>query len=333
MKNDITPTKDLAKAKSDLDTLGFCMIDGALSAHEVEAAKTRVTEQALAEQERGLAFRDGGYNQDVLDSKGLFKSNAFGEKDGGVNQRVFMLINKGKVFRDLIIHPIIDTLVGHVLGDDFLLSSFSANIVRTGSIRMGLHTDQWWMPQPSRADAQYRRVSNITRHPAPEFLSPDKDIGIAPPVTVTAVWMLTDFTRQNGATELVPGTHLSGAYPNVKAQEDYEIIQPEARAGTLMLFDGRLWHGNGANIGAPDRIGILSTFCAPQFRQQENIILGLDKALWQEIPEKLKARLGYKVWNGYGRVESEFGGFVTPDTRSIGVLAPEMQQDREILRA
>ena len=127
--------------------------------------------------------------------------------------------------------------------------------VRDGvAVRMGLHTDQWWMPQPSRADAQYRRVSNITRHPAPEFLSPDKDIGIAPPVTVTAVWMLTDFTRQNGATELVPGTHLSGAYPNVKAQEDYEIIQPEARAGTLMLFDGRLWHGNGANIGAPDRL-------------------------------------------------------------------------------
>lgn len=328
MTNMISLTQDLEKAKADLDTQGFCLIENALSAETVEAAKSRIVEQAMAEQERGLAFRDGGYNQDVLDAKGIFKSKAFSEKDGGVNQRVFMLVNKGKIFRDLITHQLIDTLVGHVLGEDFLLSSYSANIVRNGSVRMGLHTDQWWMPQPSRSGAAHRRVSSITRHPAPEFLSPDKEIGIAPPVTVTAVWMLTDFTRENGATEVVAGTHLSGGYPDGAKREQYEILQAEAPAGTLMLFDGRLWHGNGANIGAPDRIGILSTFCAPQFRQQENMMLGLNGSLWHELPEKLKARLGYKVWNGYGRIESEFSGFVTPDTGSIGALTPDSSQNQ-----
>ncbi|MFZ6658969.1 phytanoyl-CoA dioxygenase family protein [Undibacterium sp. TJN19] len=323
MEQDFPPTKNLDKAKSDLDTHGFCLIDGALAAADIETAKSRLIEQALAEQERGLAFRDGGRNQDHLDKKGLFKATAFDEKDGGVNQRLFMLINKGKIFRDLVIHPLIDTLVGHVLGDDFLLSTLSANIVRSGSTRMGLHTDQWWMPQPSSANPQHRRVSAITRHPAPEFIAPDKNLGIAPPVTVTAVWMLTDFTQKNGATEMVPGTHLSGAYPEKENQERYQTIQPEAPAGTLIVFDGRLWHGNGANIGAPDRIGVLATFCAPQFRQQENIMLGLDKSLWQEMPDKLKARLGFKVWNGYGRVETEFSGYVSPDTRSFGLLKPE----------
>ncbi len=315
-------TKDMSKAKADLDVHGICLIDGALSDAQVEQARSRLIEQAAAERERGLAFRDGGRDQDVLDRAGVFRSNAFSEDEGGVNQRLFMLVNKGQCFRDLVIHPLVEELVGHVLGDDFILSTLSANIVRSGSTRMGLHTDQWWMPQPCRADARYRRASSITRHATPEHIEPDKSLGIAPPVTATAVWMLTDFTKRNGTTELVPGTHLSGAYPDRENQQRYDIVQLEASAGCLMVFDGRLWHGNGANRGAPDRLGVLATFCAPQFRQQENMFLGMRAELWRELPEKLKARLGYKVWNGYGRVESQFRGYVSPASRSHGELVP-----------
>jgi ectoine hydroxylase-related dioxygenase (phytanoyl-CoA dioxygenase family) len=323
MALDDVSSGDLAAAKVALDTQGYCLIKGALSEAEVQSAKTRLIEQATAEQRRGLAFRDGGYNQDVLDSRGLFKEKSFGERDGGVNQRVFMLVNKGQVFRELVVHTLIDELVGHVLGDDFLLSSMSANIVRPGCVRMGLHTDQWWMPQPSRASASHRRPSAITRHPAPEFVAPDQTLGIAPPVTVTAVWMLTEFTRLNGATEVVPGTHLSGAYPEKENQSRYATLQPEARAGTLMIFDGRLWHGNGANVGTDERIGVLATYCAPQFRQQENVMLGLDPAIWHHMPDNLKARLGYKVWNGYGRVEAEFRGFVNPSSQAHPMMAAD----------
>ena len=316
---ELCPTSDLTQAKRALEVQGFCLIPHVLSPAELQATRARLLEQARAERERGLAFHDGGHGQDVLDRKGVFKERAFAEVDGGVNQRVFMLIDKGKVFRDLVVHPLIDELVGHVLGEDFLLSTLSANIVRSGCSRMGLHTDQWWMPQPARADANYRRAASITRHPAPEFIAPDSSLGIAPPVVVTAVWMLTDFTRHNGATELVPGTHLSGAYPEKQNQERYATVQPEAPAGALMVFDGRLWHGNGANRGGPDRLGVLGTFCAPQFRQQENMMLG-SRSQWDELPPKLRARMGYKVWNGYGRVEKEFAGFVTPETRSNGPL-------------
>jgi ectoine hydroxylase-related dioxygenase (phytanoyl-CoA dioxygenase family) len=316
------PACDLQRAKNDLDTNGFCLIPGALSMAEVAAARDRLTAQADAERERGLAFRDGGRNQDVLNAQGFFKEKAFDAEHGGVNQRVFMLIAKGQAFCDLVVHPLVEELVGWVLGPDFLLSTCSANIVRSGCTRMGLHTDQWWMPQPYSARATHRRASAITRHPAPEFLSPDTGLGIAPPVVATAVWMLTDFTRLNGATELVPGTHLSGAYPDRANQERYGIVQPEAPAGSLLVFDGRLWHGNGANVGGADRIGILATFCAPQFRQQENMTLALDKSLWQTLPQKLKDRLGYKVWNGYGRIEAEFGSYVTPDSRSHGEISP-----------
>ena len=79
-----------------------------------------------------------------------------------------------------------------------------------------------------------------------------------------------------------------------------------------MVFEGRLWHGTGANNSNRDRLGVLATFCAPQFRQQENQTLALDPELWDELPQKLKERLGFKVWQAYGRIESSAAGMIDP---------------------
>jgi ectoine hydroxylase-related dioxygenase (phytanoyl-CoA dioxygenase family) len=314
---------DIASAKQDLDDHGYCLFRNALTAAEIGRASRRLQEQAKAEEQLGISFRDSGPNQDVLDQHGYFKHGAFSSAHGGVNQRLFMLANKGECFRELIVHPLIDELIGHVLGNDFILSTLTANIARLGGLRMGLHTDQWWMPQPVPPGSNYIRASMITRHPAPSFVSPDTSLGVAPPVVATALWMLSEFSRDNGSTEVVPGSHLTGAYPQPVDQGRYNIVQPEAPAGTLLVFDGRLWHGTGANIDGPDRLAVLSTFCAPQFRQQENQTLGIDRALWDNLSEKLKARLGFKVWNGYGRIEQEFGGYVSPNPERVGELLPK----------
>lgn len=319
----LAPTRDLARAKEDLERHGYCLIPNALPPDEIAAAAARLAAQAQAEEQRGISFRDSGPNQVVLDEQGRFKADAFRIADGGINQRVFMLVNKGRCFRDLVVHPLVDDLVGHVLGEEFILSTLSGNIAIQGGARMGLHTDQWWMPQPVRAEAAYRRAATITRNAAAEFIQPDTSLGIAPPVVATALWMLTDFTADNGATEIVPGSHLSGAYPERKDQERYGIIQAVGTAGTLLVFDGRLWHGTGANTAGPDRLGVLATFCAPQFRQQENQTLGLDRRLWPALSPQLKARLGFKVWNAYGRIEREFAGFVGPEPPGVGELIPE----------
>ena len=94
------------------------------------------------------------------------------------------------------------------------------------------------------------------------------------------MWMLSDFSATNGSTEVERCSHLAGAHPRGVNQSGYNVVQPEAPAGTLMVFDGRLWHGTGANTGSDERLGVLATFCAPQFRQQENLTIGLDRALW-----------------------------------------------------
>ncbi|MEC7865658.1 MAG: hypothetical protein VYD02_01985, partial [Pseudomonadota bacterium] len=84
-----------------------------------------------------------------------------------------------------------------------------------------------------------------------------------------------------------------------------------------------LWHGTGANSGNTDRLGVLTTFCAPQFRQQENQTIGLDRSLWESCSDKLKARLGFKVWNAYGRIESSFEEMIEPEPNRIGELKPK----------
>ena len=315
-------TEDLDQAKQDLDEFGLCLVANALTGEALKTTRRRLVEQAAAEAERGLDHRDGGANQRIMDESGRFKADAFTTANGGVNQRLWMLANKGACFRDLIEHPLVDELVGHVLGAEFILSTLSANIAKPGGVRMGLHTDQWWMPQPVRPGSTFERASEITRMPTPGFIHPDPSLGIAPPVVANTMWMVSDFSPQNGATEVVPGSHLSGAHPHPTDQGDYPIFQPKAPAGTLMVFDGRLWHGTGAHAGGGDRLGALATFCCPQFRQQENQTLGLDRALWSQLSDKLKARLGFKVWNAYGRIEGEFGGMVVPEPERIGELNP-----------
>ena len=245
-------TKDIDQAKDNLTKFGFCLVPEVLSAQEIKLAKERLLEQAEAEEELGLSFRDGGPGLEVKITNGRVDKESFSTSNGGVNQRLWMLANKGQCFRDMVTHPLVDELVGHILGEEFILSTHSANIAKPGGVRMGLHTDQWWMPQPIKPNQDYIKPSEISRSASESFIDPDPSLGISPPVVANCMWMLSDFSSTNGSTEVVAGSHLTGAHPNQEDQSIYPIIQPEAEAGTLMVFDGRLWHGTGSNTGNSD---------------------------------------------------------------------------------
>jgi len=256
---------DIETARSDLDAQGYCILPNVLSRAEIEALRSRLVEQAEGERARGVAFHDGGASRP--------------------NQRLWMLPNKGRVFRDLMLHPIVELLMGHLLGPDFLLSSFTANIAHPGGEPMVLHTDQgyvgFWTPKPV--------VANIA-------------------------WMLDDFTDANGGTRLVPASHLnaaatprSSAYApsdpaNMPTLDD--TIAAEGPAGSILCFDGRVWHGTGANRTDRPRHALLSYHCRPFVRQQENFTLGLDPGIRAGERPALLNRLGFATWAGLGRVES-----------------------------
>ncbi|MCZ6681096.1 MAG: phytanoyl-CoA dioxygenase family protein, partial [Candidatus Poribacteria bacterium] len=297
------PTTDLDLAKANLDQFGYCLIAGALNGEEVLRLRRRLEEQAAAEKQRGLAYEDAGPNQN------------------GVNQRVWFLVNKGQVFRDLLLHRVVRELVGHVLGDEYLLSSFTANIAKPGGV-MGMHTDQWWMPQPVGPGGPSVRPGSMTRA---HFRGRRFDQAgstpptmMAPAVACNVMWMLTDFTSDNGATRVVPRSHLSGRQPDTELDVDVEGIPAVSPAGTAMVFEARLWHSTGANVSDSPRLGVLSYFCAPQFRQQENLMVGTHPKVLKDAPPELLALLGLKVWQGYGRIESPTDEYISPGQTSLG---------------
>ena len=299
------PTTDLSLAKAYLDEFGYCLLANALSPQQVEALRTRLVEQAAAEKQQGLAFEDSGK-----------------EKGSGINQRVWMLINKGEIFHEPLLHKDVHELIRHVLGEQYLLSCYTANIAKPGGVAMNLHTDQWWMPPPTRRDRSPLPVGSITReHRDVDDAGPPSMI--APAVVVNVMWMLVDFTAENGGTRLVPRSHLTGRHPDKELDKNVEPIAAEGPAGTAIVFDGRMWHGTGANVSDGPRLGVLSTFCGPQFRTQENLTVGTSKEVLENAPPELLALLGFKVWNAYGRVESPAVDFIAPDEISLGELRPE----------
>src|SRR5262245_43368885 len=124
------PTSDISRAVHDMDRFGYCVIANAIAPTQAEKIRLRIAEQAQAEREYGLTKRDDVQTGD----------------DG--NQWVYMLINKGRIFQDLLAAQAPRAVVEHVLGPNYLLSDFAATITHPGNKQMSLHIDQWWLPIP-----------------------------------------------------------------------------------------------------------------------------------------------------------------------------------------
>ena len=254
------PTRDLAEARQNLNQFGFCVIADALDSQQTAMLRERLIEQAEAEAKIGRGSFDGGA--------------------GMPNQRVWNLINKGKVFRDLIMHPLVGELMTTLLGANFILSSLTANIAGPGGEPMTLHRDQGYLP----------------------FHTPF-------PVVANIAWMLDDVTAANGGTRLVPRSHLSPA-PLMDPADINQTVAAEGPAGSALVFDGRVFHGTGPNSTSTKRHVLLSYFARFFMRQQENVFLSLDPHLEAELSEDLKARLGYRVCGTLGGVEGPVEGRV-----------------------
>ena len=131
------PTRDPGAAKADLDRHGYCLLAEALEPNQLAALRTRLEEQALAEREAGVGYFDGASDQNwgaFRNADGSLREDAFGAANG-INQRVWMLVNKGQVFLDLLSHAMARELVGHLMGEHYLLASYTANIANPGRRR------------------------------------------------------------------------------------------------------------------------------------------------------------------------------------------------------
>lgn len=274
------PTRNAAVLKRDLETYGYCLIDRALEGRQLEAVQKRLIEQAAAE--RRLHNKKNPANLDP------------------VNQWVGMLLNKGEPFIELTQHRLAMSLIEHLLGADYLISCIDAQIQHPGAGTMPLHTDQWWMPRPQRPGVRPPRPAEARRNAGSGLDPTPSREPIAPLAVANVMWMVTDFTEANGATRVVPGSHLSGREPDPSVPHKVPSVAAAGPAGTAFAFDGRIWHGAGANTTNEARYGITTVGCGPQFRPLENYTRGLRPEVFARLSPAILRRLGFAAWSSYG---------------------------------
>lgn len=109
---------------------------------------------------------------------------------------------------------------------------------------------------------------------------------------LNTIWAMTDFTRENGATQVVPG---SAGWPKERRATEDEIAYAEMSAGSVLLYSGSVIHGGGENTTQGDRVGLNLTYCLGWLRQEENQYLACPPAIARTLEPELQALLGYSM--------------------------------------
>ncbi|KAH7024878.1 phytanoyl-CoA dioxygenase family protein [Microdochium trichocladiopsis] len=267
---------DLEAAKAHLREYGWAKVPSVLTKDEAAAALEKLWEAKRKAEARGedtyLSFLDPNPS----------------------NVRVFYLMELDKVFRDLISHPTAVSMVKAVLGDNFLISNFTANIARPGSQSMALHSDQSLV-----------------------FPDPWQDVW-----ALNVIWCLTDVRKENGATQYVPGSN-KYVYRKEVPDNAPELLVPfEGEAGDIIVMDGRVWHTSGSNVTKDeDRALLFGYYTAPFMRQQVNWTAKLPKEIQDTLGEDMKEWLGLNPVGNIG---------VTGDLRYMSQQYPNGKKAEEV---
>jgi len=109
---------------------------------------------------------------------------------------------------------------------------------------------------------------------------------------LNTIWAVTDFTRENGATRVVPG---SNTWNPERQAEDHEIAYAEMEAGSVLVYSGSVIHSGGKNQAVSDRMGLNITYCLGWLRQEENQYLSCPPDIAKDFAPELQALLGYAM--------------------------------------
>jgi ectoine hydroxylase-related dioxygenase (phytanoyl-CoA dioxygenase family) len=188
--------------------------------------------------------------------------------EGSRTVRIYNLLVHGPLYERIPVHPNILPIVDRVLDPGCLVSSLSSISIGEGETAQPIHADDQLIPLPKPH----------------------------PPTVCNTMWALTDFTEQNGATRVIPGSHLYNSSPDYGAP--YDSIPAEMPRGSVLVWHGSLWHGGGANHTPERRVGIAMNYCAGFIRQQENQQLGIPPEIVRRFPRRLQELVGYGIYTG-----------------------------------
>jgi len=209
--------------------------------------------------------------QPYLQGEKMGRNNFEGEH----SERVYALLAKAPSIATIIEHPLVLELIDQLLPKNYLLSAALAINVHPGETPQPFHVDSGGggLPWPT---------------PCPRF-------------GISTLWAFDDFTASNGATEVVPGSHLWNEQRDPRPDELLKITMP---AGSAVVFDGRLLHRGGANTSKHSRLGITPQYCAPGLRQIESMLLAVPPQVAANYSDRIQNLLGYSI------MEPGFMGYV-----------------------
>ncbi len=190
--------------------------------------------------------------------------------EGHQTVRIYNLLARHKVFQQVAEHASVLPIVEGVLDHECLISSISSIAIAPGESAQPIHTD-------------------------------DQAIGLKRPhkaLVCNSMWALTDFTEANGATRVVPGSHKSEAFPAFGSGMKFDSIPAEMKRGSILIWNGSLWHGGGANSAGERRVGLAMNYCAGFIRQQENQQLGIPLDLVKTFSPRLQELCGFGTYRG-----------------------------------
>ena len=187
------------------------------------------------------------------------------EFEGFKTRRIYSVIEKTLACNPLVDHPLILALLDTLLMNNYLLSQLQAINVYPGEIRQPLHHDDGFYP--------------LSRPRAP--------------ISAATIWAIDDFTADNGATLVVPGSHKWGdGQPDADSAQLTPAVMP---AGSVVFFLGTLWHGAGSNDSGQPRMAATAQYCEPWARQQENYCLAISRERARLCSPDIQSMLGYSM--------------------------------------
>lgn len=199
--------------------------------------------------------------------------------EGHETERVYTLVARGKVFEDATEDPRVLALLDRFLQPGYLLTASQAICIYPGEKAQAVHFD----------DGFYRQ-------PRPR-----------PAISLSLICAIDAFTADNGATDLIPGSHnwgdpqLDGVGKDgigARSEDDVErlLVPAVMPAGAAIVFQGTLLHRGGANRSGAPRLAFTSQYCEPWARTQENFYLGIPREWVARMSPRLQSLLGYEIW-------------------------------------
>lgn len=231
---------------------GYTVIKGLFSADQVAQARARVLELATVSA------------PDVNEAEALSVLNA--------TDHVWNLVDKGPIFEAMAAHPTILAVFSRILGKELKLGSLAARIVQPGAAAQTPHVDYpyWDLYEPDTFPLGINGTF---------FLNCQSTI------------MLEDFTTENGATQVAPGTQTRGYFPDPAEFEGLKV-QTTGPAGSVMLMTGLLWHGAGQNHTDAIRVGVLGQYLPKFVKPMEDQLRSVRPEVIAGASPALRALLG-----------------------------------------